>query len=671
MYPTVSLLRPSNLPPCHHRFPPFAAAFPAAIAPPLLDFPATQFRAQPLRSNFLAASPLHSTATMDAVETDKSGSELVEVGYVSSVHGVHGEICLQPSTDFAELRLATPGRRWLKQFVYGQEVIKEVELMEGWEKPGKKSWVLTLAGLDTVDEARQLIGSTLLAREDDRPELEEGEFYTRDLIGMRVIFKDTSTCIGTVVDVYDSGASEILRVMLYPSTEASDATEKPVPEETGSVSGRLVWIPFVEAIVPDVDMNKREMWITPPKGLLELNNRSNEMSKKERRQIEWKEKKKSQRQLIAAKKKLSDMEQKHVFDGLRYGEKSQKSLLADDIVAANSDLLQQALKNIGVSSNRWNTSEFVSETRAKLKNGSLKISRDQLTCASVNDLGATSRFHENGCHLVFEGKIAIVLVVNNLNNKGADSHHQLVDAKSSHTETSPCSFISKALSDAQTFVKLEDRGSIPLVLVCPEQQIEPLKELFTGNDFFAFDCDKVWFLEEEKLPVVTSSSDENCRNEILMKSPWEILKAPVGSGGVIQSLSSHNISDALSEMGVKYIEVCSTSSMSGIWTPTFPGLVDIQGADVGVQISQDLTQLEETFDIVFSVEFAKSLANQMDKLCFEAIPKANTHIRLVEKEWVDIVPPSSSPNSYELRCSIYSSINACPLDKVSMMEITE
>ncbi|CAN1283300.1 Ribosome maturation factor RimM [Linum perenne] len=442
MYPTVSLLRPSNLPPCHHRFPPFAAAFPAAIAPPLLDFPATQFRAQPLRSNFLAASPLHSTATMDAVETDKSGSEFVEVGYVSSVHGVHGEICLEPSTDFAELRLAT---------------------------------------------ARQLIGSTLLAREDDRPELEEGEFYTRDLIGMRVILKDTSTCIGTVVDVYDSGASEILRVMLYPSTEASDATEKPVPEETGSVSGRLV----------------------------------------------------------------------------------------------------------------WNTSEFVSETRAKLKNGSLKISRDHL--------GATSRFHENGCHLVFEGKIAIVLVVNNLNNKGADSHHQLVDAKSSHTETSPCSFISKALSDAQTFVKLEDRGSIPLVLVCPEQQIEPLKELFTGNDFFAFDCDKV----------------------------------------------------------------CSTSNMSGIWTPTFPGLVDIQGADVGVQISQDLTQLEETFDIVFSVEFAKSLAKQMDKLCFEAIPKANTHVRLVDKEWVDIVPPSSSPNSYELRCSIYSSINACPLDKVSMMEITE
>lgn len=38
-------------------------------------------------------------------------------------------------------------------------------------------------------QARQLVGSTLLVREEDRPELEQGEFYTRDLVGMRVILK--------------------------------------------------------------------------------------------------------------------------------------------------------------------------------------------------------------------------------------------------------------------------------------------------------------------------------------------------------------------------------------------------------------------------------------------------------------------------------------------------
>ncbi|CAI0452009.1 unnamed protein product, partial [Linum tenue] len=120
-----------------------------------------------------------------------------------------------------------------------------------------------------------------------------------------------------------------------------------------------------------------------------------------------------------------------------------------------------------------------------------------------------------------------------------------------------------------------------------------------------------------------------------MKSPWEMLKSPVGSGGAIHLLSSQNIPNTLSEMGVKYIEVCSTTKMLSGWNPLLAGLVDLQGADVGFQISQDLSHMEESFDLIFSVDFVKSLAKQMDKLHFEAILKANLHVQLVEKEWVD------------------------------------
>lgn len=38
-------------------------------------------------------------------------------------------------------------------------------------------------------QAKMLIGATLLVTDEDRPELEEGEFYTHDLIGMRVFMK--------------------------------------------------------------------------------------------------------------------------------------------------------------------------------------------------------------------------------------------------------------------------------------------------------------------------------------------------------------------------------------------------------------------------------------------------------------------------------------------------
>lgn len=70
------------------------------------------------------------------------------------------------------------------------------------------------------------------------------------------------------------------------------------------------------------------------------------------------------------------------------------------------------------------------------------------------------------------------------------------------------------------------------------------------------------------------------------------------------------------------------------------------------------------------MSFMKRLTKQINELQFFAIPKRNSHVELIDKEWVDVIP-SSTPNSYELRCSIYSSLNACPYDKVCLMEITE
>lgn len=90
--------------------------------------------------------------------------------------------------------------------------------------------------------------------------------------------------MGTVVNVFNSGASDLLQVMLHPSADVLEGAERLMPEET-DLSGPLVWVPFVEAIVPDIDMTRRKMWITPPKGLLELNIRTDERSKKERRKL--------------------------------------------------------------------------------------------------------------------------------------------------------------------------------------------------------------------------------------------------------------------------------------------------------------------------------------------------------------------------------------------------
>lgn len=66
---------------------------------------------------------------------------------------------------------------------------------------------------------------------------------------------------------------------------------------------------------------------------------------------------------------------------------------------------------------------------------------------------------------------------------------------------------------------------------------------------------QIWFLKEERLPVVSNVVDEQSKFKILMKSPWEILQSPVGSGGVINLLSSPNILERLTELGMEYVEV--------------------------------------------------------------------------------------------------------------------
>ncbi|KAM1138660.1 hypothetical protein ACFX11_036765 [Malus domestica] len=154
-----------------------------------------------------------------------------------------------------------------------------------------------------------------------------------------------------------------------------------------------------------------------------------------------------------------------------------------------------------------------------------------------------------------------------------------------------------------------------------------------------------------------------------MKSPWEILQLPVGSGGVFSLLSSNNVPENLSEMGVEYIEVCSTNPGHLGANSLFLGFGNLWKSDVGIQIFKGRKDYEESFDFIFSTNLMTKLTKQIDKLQFYATPKQNSHVEMAGKEWVDVTP--SSPNSYEFGCSIYSALKACPSNKLCIMEVTE
>ncbi|KAK8957904.1 hypothetical protein KSP39_PZI001529 [Platanthera zijinensis] len=425
-----------------------------------------------------------------------------------------------------------------------------------------------------------------------------------------------------------------------------DHSDSRMAEKRTDASGQFVWIPFVEAIVPEVDKERREMIITPPKGLLELNLRSDTRSKKERHQMEWKQRKKLHHRFNVAKKVLHEMGQSHLLDGFRIGEKDQKDKLAMKIVNANLRLFQHAVQSVGSSSTRLSLFDFVGANSNLLLKNALKIPHKYLLDCAYSE--KNSELFKEGLKLLRNSKAAIILFVNDDRNFGEFAHHKL----------------QKLLFDYRRFLKCEERNiEIPLIIMTSTDQIRSSEQLLLDNDYFGFNAEKVRFSEETQLPVAQKSAGSD---KILLKSPWEILEAPTGSGGIFASLASHKGVEFLQEMGVEYVQVCALSEKSAFGSPLFFGQASSCKADISLKIIEDGKD-EDGYDLIFSIGQMIKICKQMDALSFQAVLEQHEHVEMVDGEWTEIKP--SSPNSYSLRCSIYSVLNSCSIDKISIMQV--
>ncbi len=170
----------------------------------------------------------------------------LEVGRIVAPQGIKGEVRVYPDSDFPE-RFELPGQRWLLR--PGQREPEAFELLRGYYLQGKGLYVLQFAGVSDRDQAEQLRDSKILVSKADRPPLEEDEFHIADLVGLPVYDQETQEQVGWVESIIPAG-NDLLEVK--------------------QAGGKGVLIPFVKAIVPVVDLQRRRIEITPPPGLVEL-----------------------------------------------------------------------------------------------------------------------------------------------------------------------------------------------------------------------------------------------------------------------------------------------------------------------------------------------------------------------------------------------------------------
>ena len=169
----------------------------------------------------------------------------VVIGQALGPHGVRGLVKIRPLTDYPERFFSMETLRfYCKGELRGSYAVREMRLLES-----KGVFLASLEGVDDMDAAESLRGSTVEILPEERVPLPENEFWISDLVGLEAL-DENGTRLGLVRDVVDSGASQLLVI-------ADDR-------------GKDHYVPAVPEFFLSANLEKRNVVIHLVEGLWEL-----------------------------------------------------------------------------------------------------------------------------------------------------------------------------------------------------------------------------------------------------------------------------------------------------------------------------------------------------------------------------------------------------------------
>jgi 16S rRNA processing protein RimM len=167
----------------------------------------------------------------------------VAVGQVARAHGIRGEVIVAVRTDEPDVRFAPGAQLATEPPERGPLTVRATRWHSG-------RLIVVFEGISDRTAAEGLRGTVLTLDTEDIPSpADPDEFYDHELIGLGVVTA-AGQPVGVVADVLHHG-QDLLVVR----------RDGPAPAE--------VLVPFVGAIVPDVDVVGGRLVIDPPPGLLD------------------------------------------------------------------------------------------------------------------------------------------------------------------------------------------------------------------------------------------------------------------------------------------------------------------------------------------------------------------------------------------------------------------
>lgn len=166
----------------------------------------------------------------------------LQVARIGKPHGIRGEVTVQLMTDAPDARFE-PGT------VFDVESSPAKHLTVEGARWNKEILLVAFDEIPDRNTAETMRGSLLFLETADLEEDDEDAWYEHELVGLSARIGEE--VVGKVTGLRTNDAQDLL-----------------VIEDT---DGAEVLVPFVEAIVPEVDPKAGHIRLTPPEGLFSVN----------------------------------------------------------------------------------------------------------------------------------------------------------------------------------------------------------------------------------------------------------------------------------------------------------------------------------------------------------------------------------------------------------------
>lgn len=164
----------------------------------------------------------------------------LEIGQIVNTFGIKGFVKVNPFVDdilrFDDLE---------KVYIRRNKEIKELQVEE--VKYHKNMVLVKFKGVDKVEDAELLRNFYLEVDRENAIELEEGEYFIADLLGMNVLTEENEE-LGKLEDIFNAGSSDIYVVK----------TEE----------GKQILLPAISEVIKEINLKENKIIVHLLEGLI-------------------------------------------------------------------------------------------------------------------------------------------------------------------------------------------------------------------------------------------------------------------------------------------------------------------------------------------------------------------------------------------------------------------